>query len=48
MLVFDDKKIRASRLEMMIARIFGRKKVLDGYTYYFYRNRVYVFSSPAG
>ena len=42
----DHKKIRAGKIEMFIARLFGRKAVVDGWTFYFYRDKVYVFSQP--
>jgi hypothetical protein len=42
----DEKKIRASKFEMLLARLFGRKAIVDGWTFYFFRNKVYVFSQP--
>jgi hypothetical protein len=47
MLNFDDKKIRASWFQMLMARIFGKKAIVDGWTFYFYKNCTYVFSGPA-
>lgn len=42
----DQNKIRAGKIEMLIARLFGTKAVVDGWTFYFYRNKIYVFSEP--